>query len=159
MWTAWLWRYAPHALIAAVLGLTCIYAVYTLREQGRAELRPQIERLEAELAAERADRARAERASASYRLEVERLSKRAVDRAANRGPVRLCVSPPASPIEDAALRTNGSSATTGSDKRMDGGNLKAGPDIGADLYALAAACDAENAKLRALQGWIKDGGG
>ena len=158
MWAAWLWRYAPHALIAAVLGLSCIYAVYTLREQGRAELRPQIERLEAELAAERADRARAERASDSYQLEIERLNKRAADRAANRGPVRLCVSLPAPPIGDAALRTNGSSATTGSDERKVGGDPKAGPDIGADLYALAAACDAENAKLRALQGWVKDGG-
>ena len=159
MWAAWLWRYAPHALIAAVLGLTCIYAVYTLREQGRAELRPQIERLEAELAAERADRARAERASDSYQLEIERLNKRTVDRAANRTPVRLCVTPTAPPAGDAAQGTDDSSATAGSDDRPAGSDPKAGPDIGADLYALAAACDAENAKLRALQGWVKDGGG
>ena len=158
MWAAWLWRFAPHALIAAVLGLTCIYAVYTLREQGRAELRPQIERLEAELAAERADRARAERASASYQSEMERLRERAANRTVNRTPVRLCVSPQAPAIDDPALRTNGSSATTGGDERTVGGDPKAGPDIGADLYALAATCDAENAKLRALQGWIKDGG-
>jgi len=158
MWAAWLWRYAPHALIAAVLGLTCIYAVYTLREQGRAELRPQIERLEAELAAERADRARAERASGSYQLEIERLNKRAVDRAVNRTPVRLCVSPPAPPTGNAAQGTDGATTPTGSNDRPAGSDLKAGPDIGADLYALAAACDAENAKLRALQGWIKDGG-
>lgn len=158
MWAAWLWRFAPHALIAAVLGLSCIYAVYTLREQGRAELRPQIERLEAELAAERADRARAERASASYQSEMERLRERTLNRTVNRTPVRLCVSPPAPPVGNPALRTNGSPATTGSDERKVGGNPKAGPDIGADLYALAAACDAENAKLRALQGWVKDGG-
>lgn len=158
MWAAWLWRYAPHALIAAVLGLTCIYAVYTLREQGRAELRPQIERLEAELAAEKADRARAERASASYQSEMERLRERTARAAANRGPVRLCVIPTAPPAGDAALRTNGSTTTTGSDERTAGSDPKAGPDIGADLYALAAACDAENAKLRALQGWVKDGG-
>lgn len=158
MWAAWLWRFAPHALIAAVLGLTCIYAVYTLREQGRAELRPQIERLEAELAAERADRARAERASASYQSEMERLRERTLNRTVNRTPVRLCVSPSAPPAGDAALRTNGSTTTTGSDERKVGGDPKAGPDIGADLYALAAACDAENAKLRALQGWVKDGG-
>lgn len=158
MWAAWLWRYAPHALVAAVLGLSCIYAVYTLREQGRAELRPQIERLEAELAAERADRARAERAADSYQSEMERLRERAANRTVNRTPVRLCVSPPAPPAGDPALRTNGSSATTGSDERTVGSDPKAGPDIGADLYALAAACDAENAKLRALQGWIKDGG-
>jgi hypothetical protein len=158
MWAAWLWRFAPHALIAAVLGLSCIYAVYTLREQGRAELRPQIERLEAELAAERADRARAERASASYQSEMERLRERAANRTVNRTPVRLCVTPAAPPAGDAALRTNGSTTTTGSDERKAGGDPKAGPDIGADLYALAAACDAENAKLRALQGWVKDGG-
>jgi hypothetical protein len=158
MWAAWLWRFAPHALIAAVLGLTCIYVVYTLREQGRAELRPQIERLEAELAAERADRARAERASDSYQLEIERLNKRTLDRTVNRTPVRLCVSPSAPPTGDPSLRTNGSTTTTGSDERKVGGDPKAGPDIGADLYALAAACDAENAKLRALQGWVKDGG-
>lgn len=159
MWAAWLWRYAPHALIAAVLGLTCIYAVYTLREQGRAELRPQIERLEAELAAERADRARAERASDSYQLEIERLNKRAVDRTVNRTPVRLCVTPAAPPAGDAAQGTDGAATTAGSNERPAGSDPKAGPDIGADLYALAAACDAENAKLRALQGWVKDGGG
>ena len=158
MWAAWLWRYAPHALIAAVLGLSCIYAVYTLREQGRAELRPQIERLEAALAAERADRARAERASGSYQLEIERLNKRAADRTVNRTPVRLCVSPPAPPAGDPAQGTDGAAPTTGSDDGSPRSNPQAGPDIGADLYALAAACDAENAKLRALQGWIKDGG-
>lgn len=159
MWAAWLWRYAPHALIAAVLGLSCIYAVYTLREQGRAELRPQIERLEAELAAERADRARAERASASYQSEMERLRERAANRTVNRTPVRLCVTPAAPPAGDAAQGTDGAATTAGSDDRPAGSDPKAGPDIGADLYALAAACDAENAKLRALQGWIKDGGG
>jgi hypothetical protein len=158
MWAAWLWRYAPHALIAAVLGLSCIYAVYTLREQGRAELRPQIERLEAELAAERADRARAERASDSYQLEIERLNKRAVDRAVNRTPVRLCVSPPTPPAGDAAQGTDGAAPAAGSDDGSPRSNPQAGPDIGEALYALAAACDVENAKLRALQGWIKDGG-
>ena len=158
MWATWLWRFAPHAIVAAVLGLTCIYVVYTLREQGRAELRPQIERLEAELAAERADRARAERASDSYQLEIERLNKRAADRAANRGPVRLCVTPAAPPARDSAQGTDGATTTAGSNDRPAGSDPKAGPDIGADLYALAAACDAENAKLRALQGWVKDGG-
>ena len=158
MWAAWLWRFAPHAIVAAVLGLTCIYVVYTLREQGRAELRPQIERLEAELAAERADRARAERAADSYQSEMERLRERAVNRTVNRTPVRLCVSPPAPPVGDPAQGTDDSPTTTGSDERKVGGDPKAGPDIGADLYALAAACDAENAKLRALQGWVKDGG-
>ena len=157
MWVAWLWRYAPHALIAAVLGLSCIYAVYTLREQGRAELRPQIERLEAELAAEKADRARAERAADSYQSEMERLRERTARAAANRGPVRLCVTPD-SQAGSPPKGTDGAPTTAGSNDRPAGSDPKAGPDIGADLYALAAACDAENAKLRALQGWVKDGG-
>jgi uncharacterized small protein (DUF1192 family) len=157
MWATWLWRYAPHAILAAGLGLLCIYAVHTLREQGRAELRPQIERLEAALAAERADRARAERASDSYQLEIERLRERAARTAANRTPVRLCVTP--APQGGATPEgTNDPASSSRSNDGSAGSNPQAGPDIGADLYALAAACDAENAKLRALQGWILDGG-
>lgn len=151
-------RIAPYAIVSAFVIFSGFAAGQWIKEQGRKELRPQIERLEAELAAERADRARAERASDSYQLEIERLNKRTLDRTVNRTAVRLCVSPPAPPIGDPALRTNGSTTTTGSDERKVGGDPKAGPDIGADLYALAAACDAENAKLRALQGWVKDGG-
>jgi hypothetical protein len=157
MWAAWLWRYAPHAILAAGLGLLCIYAVYTFREQGRAELRPQIERLETALAAERADRARAERASDSYQLEIERLNKRTLNRTVNRTPVRLCVTPVAQGGA-AAEGTNDPAPAPRSDDGSAGSNPQAGPDIGADLYALVAACDAENAKLRALQGWILDGG-
>ncbi len=151
-------RIAPYAIISALLIASGLAAGYWLKEQGRKELRPQIERLEAALAAERADRARAERASGSYQLEIERLNKRAVDRAVNRTPVRLCVSPPAPPAGDAAQGTDGAATTAGSDDGSPRSNPQAGPDIGEALYALAAACDAENAKLRALQGWIKDGG-
>ena len=157
MWATWLWRYAPHAVVAAGLGILCIYAVYTFREQGRAELRPQIERLETALAAERADRARAERAADSYQSEMERLRERALNRTVNRTPVRLCVTP--DPKGWAAPEgTNDPAPATRSDDGSPRSNPQAGPDIGADLYALAAACDAENAKLRALQGWVKDGG-
>jgi hypothetical protein len=35
-------------------------------------------------------------------------------------------------------------------------DFTAGPDIGPDLYDLAGRCDAEIAKLRALQGWVND---
>ena len=157
MWATWLWRYAPHAILAAGLGLLCIYAVYTFREQGRAELRPQIERLEAALAEERADRARAERAADSYQSEMQRLRERTLNRTVNRTPVRLCVTP--APQGGAAPEgTNDPAPAPRSDDGSAGSNPQAGPDIGADLYALAAACDAENAKLRALQGWILDGG-
>ena len=157
MWAAWLWRYAPHAILAAGLGLLSVYVVHTLREQGRAELRPQIERLEAALAAERADRARAERAADSYQSEMERLRERTLNRTVNRTPVRLCVTP--DPQGGAAPKgTDDPAPAPRSDDGSAGSNPQAGPDIGADLYALVAACDAENAKLRALQGWILDGG-
>lgn len=157
MWAAWLWRYAPHAILAAGLGLLSVYVVHTLREQGRAELRPQIERLEAALAAERADRARAERAADSYQSEMERLRERTLNRTVNRTPVRLCVTP--DPQGGAAAEgTNDPAPAAWSDDGSARSNPQAGPDIGADLYALVAACDAENAKLRALQGWILDGG-
>ena len=157
MWAAWLWRYAPHAILAAGLGLLSVYVVYTLREQGRAELRPQIERLEAALAAERADRARAERAADSYQSEMERLRERTLNRTVNRTPVRLCVAPDSQGGE-APEGTDDPAPAPRSDDGSAGSNPQAGPDIGADLYALVAACDAENAKLRALQGWILDGG-
>ena len=151
-------RIAPYAIISALVIISGFAAGQWIKEQGRKELRPQIERLEAALAEERADRARAERASGSYQLEIERLRKRTLDRAVNRPVVRLCNNVTATSDGDAALRTTSSSATTGSDERTTGTNPTPGPDIGADLYALAAACDAENAKLRALQGWVKDGG-
>jgi hypothetical protein len=150
-------RIAPYAIISALVIISGFAAGQWIKEQGRKELRPQIERLEAALAAERADRARAERASGSYQLEIERLRERAARTAANRSPVRLCVTP--APQGGAAPEgTNDPAPAPRSDDGSAGSNPQAGPDIGADLYALAAACDAENAKLRALQGWVKDGG-
>jgi hypothetical protein len=150
-------RIAPYAIISAFVIISGFAAGQWIKEQGRKELRPQIERLEAALAAERADRARAERASGSYQLEIERLRERAARTAANRSPVRLCVTP--APQGGAAPEgTNDPAPAPRSDDGSAGSNPQAGPDIGADLYALAAACDAENAKLRALQGWVKDGG-
>ena len=150
-------RIAPYAIISAFVIISGFAAGQWIKEQGRKELRPQIERLEAALAEERADRARAERASGSYQLEIERLRERAARTAANRSPVRLCVTP--DPQGGAAAEgTNDPAPATRSDDGSAGSNPQAGPDIGADLYALAAACDAENAKLRALQGWVKDGG-
>ncbi len=150
-------RIAPYAIISALVIISGFAAGQWIKEQGRKELRPQIERLEAALAAERADRARAERASDSYQLEIERLRKRTLDRAVNRTPVRLCVTP--DPQSGAAPKgTDDPAPAPRSDDGSAGSNPQAGPDIGADLYALAAACDAENAKLRALQGWVKDGG-
>jgi len=57
---------------------------------------------------------------------------------------------------DSTPGTDGASTTTRSNAGSNGSNPQAGPDIGPDLYALAQSCDAEIAKLRALQGWVRD---
>ena len=147
----WVWRYAPHAILAVLLGLAAVYVVHTLREQGRAELRPEIERLGQALAASEVNRARAEAASSAYRSEVDALRARPIPRT----PVRLCRETPALPSSGTtAAGTDGGAAPTRRDDAAPRDDLAAGPDIGPDLYALAQSCDAEVAKLRALQGWI-----
>lgn len=147
----WAWRYAPRAALAAILGLGALYAVHILREQGRAELRPEIERLGQALAASEVNRARAEAASSAYRSEVDALRARPVPRT----PVRLCREAPALPSSGTtAAGTDGGAAPTRRDDATPRDDLAAGPDIGPDLYALAQACDVEQAKLRALQGWV-----
>ena len=87
----WVWRYAPHAIGAALLGLIVAFGIHRAKEQVRAELEPKIENLEAQLEAERADRARAEAAANAYRSEIDALRSRPVPRT----PVRLCVEAPA----------------------------------------------------------------
>jgi hypothetical protein len=147
----WLLKYAPHLILTAGLGLLAVYAVHTFREQGREEIRPQVERLEAELRAERANRIRAEMASSTYASELATLARRPVRSA----PVRLCVSPAAVPTRPAAEGVNGAASAAGSSAGSAGENLGAGPDIGPELRELAAQCDIQNAKLRALQQWAQ----
>lgn len=149
----WLWRVAPYAIGVVVIVVASWGALNNAKEEGRNELRPEIERLEAELAAERSARARAETASNAYRREMDAIRNRPV---VSR-PVRLCVNPaPVSDPRSSAPGTTGSSTTAGIDSGPAGSNTQAGPDIGPDLYALAQSCDAEIAKLRALQGWVRD---
>jgi len=149
----WLWRVAPYAIGVVVIVVASWGALNNAKEEGRNELRPEIERLEAELAAERSARARAQAASNAYRSEMDGLR----NRPSVSHPVRLCVNPaPVPSPRDSAPGTDGSSTTTGSNAGPSGPNTQAGPDIGPDLYALAQSCDAEIAKLRALQGWVND---
>lgn len=149
----WLWRVAPYAIGVVVIVVASWGALNNAKEEGRNELRPEIQRLEAELAAERTSRKRAEAASGSYRREMDALRNRPPVRTS----VRLCINPPAVPSpRDSAPGTDGSSSTTGIDNGPPHANTQAGPDIGPDLYALAQSCDAEIAKLRALQGWVND---
>jgi hypothetical protein len=148
----WWLRYVPTIAVTAMLGLAVAYGIHRAKEQVRAELEPKIEKLEADLAAERADRARAEAASDAYRSEVDALRNRPV----SRSPVRLCNETRAAPAEPAAQGTDGSATTTSGGNELARSDFAQGPDIGPDLYALAQMCDSEFAKLRALQQWIRN---
>ena len=145
----WLLKYAPHLILTAGLGLLAIYAVHTFREQGREEIRPQVERLEAELRAERANRVRAEMASTAYASELAALASRPT----RNTPVRLCRDTSAVRPSPAPQRIDDPAASTGSSAGSAGADLEQGPDIGPELRELAAQCDVQNAKLRALQQW------
>jgi hypothetical protein len=143
-------HFAPHLAISAIVIVAGGLAGLWVKEQGRKEMRPVIERLQTELNAEREHRKRNEAAINDYQSELSALRKRPL----NRSPVRLCIDT-AVPLDAATGHTAGAAASAGSDDRPTGGDLKAGPDIGAELYALTAACDAEIAKLRALQNWVR----
>jgi hypothetical protein len=148
MITAWLMKQAPYLILSAAVILLGAWIGHSLIERGRNELRPKIEKLERELATERINRARSEAASSAYAQELANLNRRPV----RTNPVRLCVTP-AVPASESASGVADSSPTTGSDAGSAGADLVAGPDIGPALRSLAMACDMENAKLRALQGW------
>lgn len=150
----WAWRIAPYVLGVVVIVVAAIGALRNAKEEGRAELKPQIERLEAALATERADRARAETAANSYRSEMDALRSRPVPRT----PVRLCVEKPLDlpATQSSASGTVGTTSPTWGYNGQTESDFEAGPDIAADLYDLAGRCDAEIAKLRALQGWVND---
>jgi hypothetical protein len=151
--SGWPLRLASIAAITSILGLAAVYQLHQAKEAGRNELRPEIKRLETALAFERADRARAEKAADSYRSEMDALARRAVPRA----PVRLCVDTSAMPATvTTTTSADDRTSTSWGDLQPPRGDLAAGPDISAQLYQLAGACDAENAKLRALQGWLND---
>jgi hypothetical protein len=147
----WLLKYAPHLVAVAVLIAGAALAVHKIREGVRDELAPKIDRLETELRAERATRIRAEMASSAYASELAALASRPVRSA----PVRLCRDPGAVRPGYAAPRTDDPAPAAGSGAGSAGANLEQGPDIGPDLRELAAQCDSQNAKLRALQKWAQ----
>ena len=144
-------RWASAAVLVVLLTTGIGFGVHYLKELGRNELRPKVAELESLLAAEKNARERAETAANAYWTELGNLSRRPVSTA----PVRLCVGPLPS-LESTTTSSDGATSRAGSDDRPAGGDLEAGPDIGPELYGLAKTCDAEIAKLRALQGWIND---
>ena len=144
-------RWASAAVLVVLLTTGIGFGVHYLKELGRNELRPKVAELESLLAAEKNARERAETAANAYWTELGNLSRRPVSTA----PVRLCVGPLPS-LESTTTSSDGATSRAGSNNRPAGGDLEAGPDIGPELYGLAKTCDAEIAKLRALQGWIND---
>jgi hypothetical protein len=145
----WLVRIAPYLIISAGVLAIGFAAGAWIKEQGRKELRPVIERLQTELDNERENRKRNEAALNGYQSELAALRKRTV----NRTPVRLCIDGPVQ--DDAAGSVDGSTAAAGSGAGSARGNHRASADIGPALRELAYDCDAENAKLRALQKWLE----
>jgi hypothetical protein len=149
--SAWMLRWLPTALLGVLLTAGVVFGVHYLKEQGRDEIRPQVKELQEQLAAETSNRQRSETAANAYLAELEYLRRRPVPA----GPVRLCRNPVPRPGNPAPV-PDGPAAAAGGDVGPAGGDLEAGPDIGPDLRGLARDCDAEIAKLRALQGWIND---
>lgn len=148
---AWLLRQLPWVILSAVILGSGFAASWWLKEQGRKEMRPVIERLESDLASERAARQRNEDALNAYQQELDLLR----NRPRPTSPVRLCVTPSVRETPTAAGSADGAAPASRSDARSAGVDLVAGPDIGVPLRNLAYRCDAENAKLRALQDWIR----
>lgn len=149
----WAARYLPHAIVAALIAGGAAWSVHKIREGVRNDLEPKIVRLEAELAAERANRKRTEAVLDGYQAELDGLRVRRADV----GPVRLCRQSaqklPAA--AQAAGGADGASAAFRSRSEGSRGDSQEGPgpDIGSDLVELAASCDAVAARLRALQQW------
>jgi hypothetical protein len=145
----WLARFLPHITLSLGVIVMGFVVGAWLKEQGRKELRPVIERLQTELDTERENRKRNEAALNGYQSELAALRKRTVSRT----PVRLCIDGPVQ--DDAAGSVDDSTAAAGSGAGSARGNHRASADIGPALRELAYNCDAENAKLRALQKWLE----
>ena len=107
--------------------------------------------VQAQLADERASHAReialAAKASKDYHDELENLRARPAV-----GPVRLCRAAAVNPSPTPG-RTDDPATSSGVGLSGSQGGDQSGPDIGADLDAIAARCDEVTAQLRALQGW------
>lgn len=148
---AWFMRQMPLIVLSfLILGSAWLVGAW-LMEKGRQELRPEIERLQNDLKAEQMARIRNEEAIDGYITEIESIR----NRPRSTGPVRLCVTPPVPNTDFPAPDFTGATTTTWGDSGTSGGDLRAGPDIGPPLRDLAFSCDAENAKLRALQNWVR----
>lgn len=92
-------------------------------------------------------------ASAGYQHELQDLRSRPVPVRT----VRLCTAAKPVPVSQPAARDHGGTASPGPIPAGPGPDPGegGGPDIGPDLYELAARADRLAAQLRALQEWVK----
>ena len=111
--------------------------------KGRAAI-VEAQELRKTLAAERAAKVAADNASKGYQDELERLR----NRPARVRTVRVCNSPASVPPAQPGSSSAGTPGGVG--------DQGTGPDIGPDLYALAARCDALTAQLRGLQSFAAE---
>jgi hypothetical protein len=155
-------RYAPQLLLAVGVAFGLHLAFDAGKSRARASLEPKLISLQAEVnhararaQAERMARERVEKTLESYHAEILAIRTRPAPAA----PVRLCRNPaPRVPATAAAPgRADGAASRPGSGTEGAGGDSAEGPgpDIGADLAALAASCDVVAARLRALQSWAQ----
>lgn len=139
---------APRLWLYAGLGAVLLAGGLWMRHEwarGRAAI-VEAQELRKTLAAERAAKAAADNASKGYQDELERLRNRPT----RVRTVRVCNHPASVP--PAQPRPNGSSPAGGVGDEGTGPDTRH-RDIGPDLYALAARCDALTAQLRGLQGF------
>jgi hypothetical protein len=146
---AWLFRQTAYVVIAAAVIGGGALAGWWVKEQGRKEMQPVIDRLQSELEAERAARQRNEEALNAYTQELELLR----NRPRSNSPVRLCVTPSV-PDRPTPASVDDPTPTARGDSGQARDDFAAGPDIGIPLRNLAYRCDVEQAKLRALQEWV-----
>lgn len=154
-------RYAPQLLAVVGVAFGLHLAFDAGKTRARASLEPKLVSLQAEVnyararaQAERMARERVEKTLESYHAEILAIRTRPVPV----GPVRLCRNPaprlPATPAAPGGADGAASRAGSGAEGAGGDSGEGPGPDIGADLAALAASCDVVAARLRALQGWV-----
>jgi hypothetical protein len=149
---AWLLKNAALVAVSAVVLGSALWVGHSLKEAGRNEIRPILDKtlaerdnLASQLESERAERQKAEEATSAYSKELASIRRRVSGE-----PVRVCFD-----------ETSAVSAASGTASNSDAAASQAGSVSGAargDLAALrelAYQCDAVSARLRALQSWAQ----
>jgi hypothetical protein len=147
---AWLAKNGALFIISVMVIGSGLWVGHSLKEAGRNEIRPILDKalaerdnLAATLENERAARRKAEEATIAYSKELAQIR-----RVARRSePVRVCFTD-ADDVPASAAGADGSAASAGELSRPPRGDLAA-------LRELAYQCDAVSARLRALQQWAR----